>query len=201
MEETTNNLLSELESRFSLLAQSVPKARRKNRSSRFWHRVEATTQENINELKASVKPKKLEHIDAPIERRTALYKKELPPMLKTNIRQIREFFLKEIAPLTFAVGGGVIQSRAVAERTIESGVDSSMFSRFEQMVGRAATLRMAHYVLDMFALPPSFLNDVIGRPNEKEPKSRREGETQRGKTTQPPRRPNDTPSGRVPTHH
>jgi hypothetical protein len=195
--ETTSNLLNELENRFATLAHSIPQARRQNRTSRFWHTVEATTQENIDSLKASIKPKQLEHIDAPIERRALRYKKELPPLLKTNIRHIREFFLTEIAPLTFAVGGGVIQSRAVAERTIESGVDSSMFARFEQMVGRAATLRMAHYVLDMFELPPAFLNDIIGRPNEKEPKSSRESPTPRSTPPQPARRPNDPTSRRA----
>lgn len=131
------------------------------RTSRFWFRLE-TTSEMVAARKKKLAPKSVEHIDSEITDRLKTYEKELSPVLKDRIAQVREFFLTEIAPLTLATAGGAIQSRAVAERMLDTEVDSAIFARFENMVNRAATIKLGIFVLDYFGLPLTHFNDLVG---------------------------------------
>lgn len=142
-----------------------------SRKSRFWFRVESTEQ-FVKEKKKKLEKPTLEHIDEQVEKRTKTYEVELTPALKTKIELIREFFLTEIAPLTFASSAGGLQAKAVAERLLDTEIDASMFSRFDNMVNRAATIKMASFVLSYFNLPESHFNSLIGpRPSAQDPVS------------------------------
>lgn len=167
-----NNLVglgqSEMEQQDSFLAslsriavtQSAP-APSKTRKSRFWFKIDPVG-EYVRESKKQLKPKELEHVDKDVEERLTTYRGELPPALNSNIKAVREFFLKEIAPLTMASSGGAMQSREVASRLLETEIDSAIFGRFENMVNRAAVIKMGLFVLDYFKLPADHYQALIG---------------------------------------
>ena len=174
---TTNNLVGasqrelsaqdQLLSSLTNLAYAVPKttpARRKNRSSRFWFQIE-TTEALVKKNKKKLQAKAVEHIDQEVVQRSAEYKDELSPSLKDKISLIREFFLTEIAPITLAASGGTLQAREVAQRTLDIEIDSAMFSRFENMVNRAATLKLSQFVASLFNLPPEAASGLLGSPS------------------------------------
>lgn len=138
------------------------------RKSRFWFRMVDTDDvaKTVSRNKKLMSKKTVEHVDQSVEDRLSTYKKEMPPKLKSNIDAVREFFLTEIAPLTMASSGGAIQSRAVASRLVDSEIDSAIFSRFENMVNRASTLKMAMFVLKYFGLPEDQLSSILGLHNQ-----------------------------------
>lgn len=142
--------------------KSLPlRARFGTKTSRFWFKVE-TAEDQVAELKEQFKPKALEHIDAEVQERLKVFKEEFPSQLAANITQVREFFLKDIAPLSLAASGGLSQSRDVVQHMVESEVDSGVMSRFEQMVNRATILRLGMFVLKYFNLPEQHLNLLFG---------------------------------------
>lgn len=131
------------------------------RTSRFWFKMETIEQET-QKLKDQFKPKVLEHIDHEVQTRLDQFKLEFPQELSVNITQVREFFLKEIAPLTLAASGGLTQSRDVVQQMIGSKVDSGMLTKFEQLVNRAAVLRLGLFVLKYFDLPEEHFSTLFG---------------------------------------
>ena len=151
-------------SALSNLALDTPKTQlREGRNSRFWIRVgKSPSVDPLEAAKASVAPKKIEHVDQVVEDRLLTYRKEMPSILGSHIDLIREFFLTEIAPLTMASSGGALQSREVASRLLGTEIDSAIFSKFENMVSRAATLKMASFVIKYFDLPQESLSSILG---------------------------------------
>lgn len=135
----------------------------RTRNSRFWFKIE-TTKEIVKVQKEVMLKKALTNIDQEVESRLVGYRKELSPELKTNIEKVREFFLTEVAPLTLASSAGSIQSQQVVQRLLDSDVDSQIFARFDNMVNRAATLKMANFVASYFGLEPSNVQSLIGTP-------------------------------------
>ena len=149
-----------MESVLSRIAVSNPKPEVKSKS-RFWFTV-TDAADYVAASKKALKRPELEHVDKDIEDRLKTYKDELPPVLSGNITTVREFFLKEIAPLTMASGAGTLQSREVAARLLSTDIDSAIFGRFENMVNRAAVIKMGLFVLDYFKLPPEHYHSLIG---------------------------------------
>ncbi len=150
-----------MESVLSRIAVSNPKKPAGKTKSRFWFTVE-TASEYVSASKEALRRPELEHVDQDIENRLKSYKTELPPVLSSNIASIREFFLTEIAPLTMASGAGTLQSREVAARLLSTDIDSAIFGRFENMVNRAAVIKMGLFVLDYFKLPAEHYQALIG---------------------------------------
>jgi hypothetical protein len=126
-------------------------------------------QPKVEVLKEAMKPKELEHIDSEIVKRLSEYKSESPALLQKHIESIREFFLSEVAPKTLAASGGTLQATEVIQRLLNTEVDGSTAARFQQMVNRATTLKMALFVCQYFDLPQSYLDSIIGIPAADDP--------------------------------
>lgn len=148
----SDQLISTLSSPAKALTKPATPAVNKNRKSRFWFKVE-TAEQFLAQRKVKLTKAPIEHIDNEVQRRVKSYTKELAPSLQEKIELIREFFLTEIAPLTLAASGGTTQAREVAQRTLGIEIDSAMFSRFETMVNKAATLKLSKFVTELFCLP------------------------------------------------
>lgn len=141
------------------MAYVVPGA--PNRQSRFWFKLDSPREEVTKEV---MKPKTLEHIDSDIVERLEEYKKNSPDLFKAKLEQVREFFLNDVAPLTIASSGGAIQAAEVLGRMLDTEIDASTAARFQQMVNRATTLKMAQFVATYFSLPPGCVDSIIGTP-------------------------------------
>jgi len=139
------------------------------RESRFWFQLESE-KDKIARRRQEFKPPTLEHIDDAVTTRLKTFQKEVPDLLRSGIQEVREFFLKELAPLTLAAPGGVIQARDVAERMFNTTIDTGIFSRFDNMVNCATTIKVALFVLDYFDLPEDFLPMLLG-PRMQQPDS------------------------------
>lgn len=155
--EASDNLFESELSSFAIpdIEVDVSKARFGTRKSRFWFKLEslkATTEKR----KVAFAKKVLEHADHEVENRFKTYNKEIPKELKANMATVREFFLSNVAPLTLATTGGTDQAHKVIKRLIKADVDTALLSKFENMANRAATVKMALFVLSYFDLPPEF---------------------------------------------
>jgi hypothetical protein len=135
-------------------SRALPSLPYKSRKSRFWFTLK-TAADDVEVLKSKMQTKALEHIDSEVEARLGLYKEEVHPTLLANISKVREFFLTEIAPLTLASGVGALQGREVVQKLVDSPVDGALFSKFDQMVNRAATLKLSQFVATYFGLEDS----------------------------------------------
>lgn len=143
---------------------------KENRTSSFWFSLE-TTEQIVAKRKAALKSKEPEHIDAEVTKRLKTYEAEISPALKKRIKQVREFFLTEIAPLTLASSGGALQSKEVAQRMLDTEIDGAIFGRFDTMVNKAATIKLGLFVLKYFGLPKEFFDSLVsqGKPPQTNP--------------------------------
>jgi BMFP domain-containing protein YqiC len=145
---------------FSKIAVSIPTEKvieRKRFKSRFFFQIDTT----IEERKEQFKPKKLEHVDADIIERADRYKKEVSATLQSKIDQISDFFLSEIAPLSIASSGGSRKAYKVVERYLDDKVDTTLQSTFDTMIVRAARLKMAMFVAELFKLPKDQVDELM----------------------------------------
>ena len=134
-----------------------------NRTSSFWFRVESVA-DVVAKAKVDLAPKQVEHVDLEITKRVASYKAQLSPALKTNIEVVREFFLRELTPLTVASEGGITQAKEVVQRLLNTEVDSALIDRFRGMASRAAVLRLAIFMVEYFELPKEYIHNLFSQP-------------------------------------
>ena len=173
-QEALDNEDSILKSLSNLAYSSVaPESKKKvdvsnMRTSRFWFTLE-TPQEAVNKVKESMIPKPVEHIDVEVQKRLARYKTEAPVQLHEKIKEVREFFLTQIAPRTLAASGGTIQATEVVQRLLDTDVDPAIMNRFENMINRAATLKLAEFALHYFDLGPEHLESLLGNQHQGDP--------------------------------
>jgi hypothetical protein len=107
------------------------------------------------------KSPELEALDADVENRRKTYQEQLPAELQANIERIREFFLKDIAPLLMAASAGVTQAQQVIHRTVDSPVDERPFAQFEAMLKSAASVRMAEFVTEYMGLSKDLADTLL----------------------------------------
>ncbi len=156
-----------LASRLSRVAYASPrKAPSKDRTSRFWFRMDHKELEVTKEM---MRPKEVEHIDSQVVKRLSRYRKSSPADFQKYIVRVREFFLKEIAPRTIAASGGTAQATEVLTRLLDTDVDSSTVERFNMMLNRATTLKMAQFVANYFGLPSDSIHTIIGSKEQPPP--------------------------------
>lgn len=145
-------------------------AKRHGRTSRFWFKVQESTapkrkasvEVDVDRMKAQMRPKEMEHIDSQVVDRLAEYKLESPSMYQGHIEKVREFFLHEIAPRTISAPGGAMQATEVLKRLLDTDVDESTVARFQNMLNRATTLKMAEFVASYFGLSKDHVPSIIG---------------------------------------
>lgn len=119
-------------------------------TSRFFFHVDDKDELSIIEESVTAKPKE-EPINVEILKRSDTYAKELPSSLKESIVKIREFFLKEIAPKSLALQGGLAQAKAVIEQQIGE-VDASEMVWAEKFAAHSSKLRVLRFIKTLFQL-------------------------------------------------
>ena len=118
--------------------------------SRFFFHVDDKDELSVIEASVKAKPKE-EPINIEILKRSDQYAKELPASLRDAITQIREFFLKEIAPKSIALQGGLAQAKAVIEQQVGE-VDASEMSWAEKFAVHSSKLRVLRFIKELFEL-------------------------------------------------
>src|SRR6185437_11219069 len=131
------------------------------RRSRFFYTPTTSFQEEVEHRKQIAEPKEIELVDQQVEERLKTYEEELPPKLDHNIIKVREFWLKEIAPLTLAAQSGSAQAQDVVQRTLNAPVDQMPFRKFQLMIEHATTIKMAQYIAKYLGIPTSKVRELL----------------------------------------
>lgn len=117
------------------------------RDSRFLFRLSPSLEEQVQHLEKSSKPKQLEHFDAEIEQLSKEFGEKIATTLDRNIKNVRTFFLKEIAPKTLAAQAATDQVLEIIKRTVGTEVESTTFTQFENMMKLATRQKMAEFIV------------------------------------------------------
>lgn len=150
--DAADNMLASLSDIAYSTAPAKAQVVQSKRKSRFFFRLSKSFSEEVAERKQSFTPKQMTHVDAEVGKRLKEYRLEIPAELADNIDSVREFFLREIAPVTLATGAGATQAREVVKRLVGSDVDGTQFEKFERMMSHAVDIKMARYVARMLGL-------------------------------------------------
>jgi hypothetical protein len=140
-----------------------------NRKSRFFYKPTLSFVEDVETRKKMTLPREVEIIDQQIEDRRKKYQTEFPPKLNRNLQQVREFWLRDIAPYTLAAQSGAQQAQDVVQRTLDTQVDSTPLVQFQRMIQTATTIKMAQYIAKYLKLPPSSAQALIDSVTAKSP--------------------------------
>jgi hypothetical protein len=119
----------------------------------FYYRTESFS-EAVGIQKATVEPQSqaMQHIDQEVEDRLKTYEKELPKTLEKNIEAVREFFLKDVDPLTLGIQGGTAQVHSLMNRIFPDGIDTEQFVQFINMAKQARKIKMANFIANYMGL-------------------------------------------------
>lgn len=124
--------------------------------SRFFFRIG-----DDPELEFRKVPPKVEPVNAELVARTDALKKSFPRELSKHIDVVREFFLREIAPLTVSGIAGADQAHSILEGATGSDVDRSLQSTFQTMLTKAAHLRLAQFVGQYMSLDDRQMQQLL----------------------------------------
>ncbi|BAG41667.1 hypothetical protein [Ralstonia phage phiRSL1] len=103
----------------------------------------------------------MEFIDQQVEERRKTYQQELRPVLDKNLTRVREFWLRDVAPLTLGAQAGSQQAKDVVQRALGVPIDESQFAQFEHMLHKGATLVLARYITRYLKLPSSTVQYLL----------------------------------------
>jgi hypothetical protein len=142
---------------------------RPRRRSRFFFKLSKSFVDETEARKRTFVPKQMVHVDAEVTKRLKEYKREIPPELAGNIDSVREFFLKEIAPITLATGAGATQAREVVKRLVGSDVDGTQFEKFERMMALAVDIKMSRFVARLLGLTKAEGAEIINAMKPRTP--------------------------------
>lgn len=141
------------------------------RKSRFFSKPSLSFNEEAEERKKKFVPRELEHIDKVVERRLTSYKEAMPKELNSHIKCVREFFLKEIAPLTLGSIAGTSQAQDIVQRMLGTSVDGSTFEKYDRMLRVGVNIAMARFIANYLNLPKSASNKLLAELEPKVPKT------------------------------
>jgi hypothetical protein len=133
-----------------------PVRNRREKNPFFYYRTESFS-EAVGIQKATVEPQKqaMQHIDQEVEDRLKTYEKELPVTLEKNIEAVREFFLKDVDPLSLGIQGGTAQVHSLMTRIFPDGIDTEQFVQFIHMAKQARKIKMANFIAAYMGLDVS----------------------------------------------
>lgn len=144
--------LSEAATASPITVEANTTKRNTKRKSKFFFTIKSDFDRSVEDRIEQFKPKVLEHIDAELVKRSDDYLKELPPNLESNIANIREFFLRELSPLTLAMSPGSTQALDVVSRALGIQVDNGIIVQFERMFAKGINIKMSKYVASYLGL-------------------------------------------------
>lgn len=139
-----------------------PVRNRRESNPFFYHRTESFA-EAVGVQKASIEPQQeaMQHIDQEVEDRLKTYEKELSGALEKNIAAVREFFLKDIDPLSLGIQGGTAQVHSLMTRILPDGIDTEQFVQFVHMAKQARKIKMANFITEYMGLEISAAERII----------------------------------------
>lgn len=128
----------------------IVKPTKKNRhTSSFFFTLE---DEDLNDRKLAVKKVEPPSSYKPIDVRIDSYSKELPEYLEDNIVKVREFILQTLSPLFLAADTGSRQALEIISKSLNSPVDSSSLTVFEDMLKAGYSIKVSNFLIKYLGL-------------------------------------------------
>lgn len=131
------------------------------RRSRFFYSPTQSFAEEVNASKSISEEKSLPHDNDEINSRVIQYSEELPTELGDRIHVLREYLLREWAPTALSANAATAQFIDVAQRTLGTAIDPAPLVKFERMIDRALTIKMADFVTKYAGLPKNKASDLL----------------------------------------
>jgi hypothetical protein len=170
-QEDMDNQDQLLASLMDIARSTAPKIvlKKKRFKSRFFFRITRSVHDDVEVRKKQLAPKTLTHVDSEVEQHLKDYRKYIPKELEANISQVREFFLREIAPITLAADAGAVQAKEVVKRLVKSDVDGTQFEKFERMMAHAVDIKMARFVARQLGMTAKEATEILLRMQPRTP--------------------------------
>ena len=130
--------------------------------SRFFFRP--LNQDDLEVHRHQSAPPKIEYADQTLTRQIKAVKVDLPKDMASNIDTVRDFFVRELAPLTLALDPGSTQARDILKAVVGTEMSPEPFYRFENMASKAVLIRMAHFLEDYLGLPEGTADSLLHQP-------------------------------------
>lgn len=137
---------------YSSVVDDKPTVLKERHTSRFFFRLGKSFAETAKHGQKTFKAKEVTHVDHEVEKRLKNYRREVPAELAANIDEVREFFLREIAPISLAADAGARQAQEVVKRMLGSDIDGTQFEKFERMAAKAVEIKMARFISRQFGM-------------------------------------------------
>jgi hypothetical protein len=96
------------------------------------------------------------------------YQDKLPKLLEARIPEVRDFFLREIAPTSLAIANGVQDAQEVLERALGEKPDTAYFSsKIENLAYIGLEIKIVSFITKLLKLSPEentqFLSVVFAK--------------------------------------
>ena len=166
MQASIDDMLSRVATPIAPVKAVAPTLKKRHRSRFFFSMFE----DEIASLKREAVPVKPEPENKEAIQYAEALGKTLPPVLKENIVTVRDFFIKEIAPLTLALGAGASQASEAIKAVTGSEVELSTLVKFEKMAHHAVVIKMSHFIERFLKLPANSTGELISAANPSQPK-------------------------------
>jgi hypothetical protein len=131
------------------------------RRSRFFFTPTISFSEDVKRRQQKIKPKEVELLDEQVEARRKTYVKQFPQKLNKNLEAVREYWLRDIAPLALASVAGSEQAREVIQKTLGTEIDGSSFAQFNVMVQKGVQIKSAEYIVKFLGLPKGSAEELL----------------------------------------
>lgn len=154
---------------YSSVPENKPVIVRERHRSRFFFKLSKSFAETAKVGQKTFKAKDLTHVDHEVEKRLKDYRKEVPAELASNIDEVREFFLREIAPISLAANAGANQAMEVVKRMLGSDIDGTQFEKFERMAALAVDIKMARFIARQFGMTKVEANEILEKMKPRQP--------------------------------
>lgn len=119
--------------------------------SRFIFKLRGPSDEEVRRKELTERPE-LPRSTKEVDDRSESYSVELPGLMEDRLNKIREFMLQELAPRMLAAQAGITQARYVVDRVAGAQMDDSTEHFFNQLMVKAANLRMCKFIAEYFGL-------------------------------------------------
>lgn len=137
------------------------------RRSRFFYRPTLSIEQEVELQKEALKPREIQAFNKEVETRKTKYEEELPVSMQKNIETVREFWLKELAPLTLGAQAGAMQAKDVAQQVLGAAIGEEPFAKFIRMVELGSTMVTARFITKYLKLPKDLAFELAEKINPK----------------------------------
>lgn len=117
--------------------------------SQFFFNIDPSIAQHIELLRKQEDKARLdvsEPLNKNVEDRAKTFNRDVAGKVDKLIKEVSEYFLTELSPLTMAAQGGVAQAREVMQIALNTDVEQASVDQFDSMLRHGVQMKMARYI-------------------------------------------------------